>query len=161
MLASLMVPNNKVRKFEADNAFLQEKLKVSEEKHKKEIDSNLDLFSTVQMQMKIGCEAPSEDTNEESRQFLTESNCIELLNPVNPREDMVYCMNALPVEVPLYGPDGVIFVKTRQTKTVAMMMRMYANSYENLEIDKLLADHERKRTISGNSSHSHKVPSTS
>ncbi len=52
-------------------------------------------------------------------------------------------MDALPVEIPLYGPDGVIFVKTKKTKTVAMMMRMYTNSCENLEIDKLLADQER------------------
>ncbi len=52
-------------------------------------------------------------------------------------------------------------MKMRQTKTVAMMMCMYAKSWENLEIDKLLADQERKRTISGSSSHSQKDPSTS
>ncbi len=46
-LALLTVPDDKVRKLEADNAFLREKLKVSEEKRKKKIDSNLDLFSTV------------------------------------------------------------------------------------------------------------------
>ncbi len=90
-------------------------MKVSEEKLKKEIDSNLDLYSTIQMQMQ---------------------------------------MDALPDEDLLYGPDGVMFVKTRQTKTVAMMMHVYANSWENLEIDKLLSDQERKRTISGGSSHS-------
>ncbi len=121
-LASLTVPDDKVRKLETDNAFLQEKLMVSEEKCKKEIDSNLDLFSTIQMQMKSAREAPSEDTDEERRKFLTQSNCIELLNPVNSRGDTVYCMDALPVEILLYGPDGVMFVKTRQTKTVAMMM---------------------------------------
>ncbi len=101
-LASLMVPDDKVRKLEADNAFLRKKLKVSEEKSKKEIDSNLDLFSTVQMQMKNAREAPSEDTDKERRKFLTEWNCTELLNLVNPCGDMVYCMDALPVEVPLY-----------------------------------------------------------
>ncbi len=52
-------------------------------------------------------------------------------------------------------------MKMRQTKTVAMMMRVYANSWENLEIDKLLADQERKRTILDSSSHSHEDPSTS
>ncbi len=155
------VPDDKVKKLEADNAFLREKLKVSEEKRKKEIDSNLDLFSTVQMQRKSALVAPSEATDEERRKFLTETNCIELLNPVNPSGDTVYCMDTLPVEVPLYGPDGVMFVKTRQTKTVAMMMRMYTNSWENLEIDKLLADQERKRTTSSSSSHSHDDPSTS
>ncbi len=153
--------DDKVRKLETDNAFLREKLKVSEEKRKKEIDSNLDLLSTIQMQMKSAREAPSEDTDEERRKFLTESNCIELLNPVNPCGDTVYCMDDLPVEVPLYGPDGVMFVKTRQTKTVAMMMRMYANSWENQDIDKLLTDQERKRNTSGSSSHSQEDPFTS
>ncbi len=80
------------------------------------------------MQMKSDSEAPSEATDEERRKFLTESNCIELLNPVNPHCEPVYCMDALPVEIPLYGPDGVVFVKTKKTKTMAMMMRMYANS---------------------------------
>ncbi len=44
-LASLMMHDDKVRKVETDNAFLQEKLKVSEEKQKKKIDSNLDLYA--------------------------------------------------------------------------------------------------------------------
>ncbi len=34
-LASLTVPDDKVRKPETDNTFLREKLKVSEEKHRK------------------------------------------------------------------------------------------------------------------------------
>ncbi len=113
------------------------------------------------MQMKSAREAPTEDTDEERRKFLTESNCIELLNLVTPRGDTVYCMNALLVEIPLNGPDGVMFVKTRQTKTVAMMMRMYTNTWENLEIDKLLTDQERKRNTSGSSSHSQEDPSNS
>ncbi len=76
----------------------------------KEIDSNLDLYSTVQMQMKSAREAPSKATDKERKK----SNCIELLNPVNPHGEPVYCMDALPDEVPLYGPDGVMFVKTRR-----------------------------------------------
>ncbi len=127
-LASLTVPNDKVRKLEADNAFLGEMLKVSEDKRMKEIDSNLDLYSTIQMQMKCARGAPSEATDEERMKFLTESNCIELLNTVNPHGEHVYCMNALPVEIPLYGPDVDMFMKTKQTKTVAMMMGIYTNS---------------------------------
>ncbi len=50
-LASLMVPEDKVRKLEADNVFLREKLKVSEEKRKKEIDANLDLFSDAHLRL--------------------------------------------------------------------------------------------------------------
>ncbi len=52
-------------------------------------------------------------------------------------------------------------MKTKKTKTVAMMMCMYANSWENPEIDKFLDDEERKRIISGGSSHSQENPSTS
>ncbi len=44
---------------------------------------------------------------------------------------------------------------------MTMMMHMYANSWENLDIDKLLSDQERKITISGGSSHSQEDPSTS
>ncbi len=69
-------------------------------------------------------------------------------------------MDALPDEVPLYGPDGVMFLKTRNIKLVVMMMCMYTTSWENLEIDKLLADQERKRTTSGSSSQSQDDPST-
>ncbi len=54
-----------------------------------------------------------------------------------------------------------MFGKVKQTKTVDMMMHIYANSWENLEIDKLVADQERNRTISGGSSHSQEDPSTS
>ncbi len=160
-LTSPTMHDEKVRKLETDNAFLREKLKVSEEKQKKEIYSNFDLYSTVQIQMKSACGTPSEATDEEKRKFLTESNCIELLNPVNHRREPLYCMDELLDEVPLYGPDGVMFVKTRQTKTASMMMLVYTNSWENLEIDKLLSDQERKRTISGSSSHSHEDPITS
>ncbi len=105
--------------------------------------------------------APSEATDKESRNILRESNSIELLNPVNPHSERVYCMDALPVEISLYGLDRVMFMKMKKMKTVAMMMRMYANSWDNLDIDKLLADQERKRTISGGSSHSQEEPSTS
>ncbi len=76
---------------------------VSGEKRKKEIDSNLDIFSTIQMQMKSAHEAPCEATYEERKKFLSESNCIELLNLVNPCGESVYCMDALPDEVPLYS----------------------------------------------------------
>ncbi len=100
-LALLMVHDEKVRKLEANNAFLREKFKVSQDKRRKEIDSNLDLYSTVQMQMKSAYGAPSEATDEVRRKFLTESNCIELLNPVNPCDKHVYSMDALIVEIPL------------------------------------------------------------
>ncbi len=55
--------------------------------------------------MKSAHGAPSEATDQERRKFLTESNCIELMNPVNPGGERVYCMDALPIEIPLYGLD--------------------------------------------------------
>ncbi len=36
-------------------------------------------------------------------------------------------MDNLPKTVPLYGPEGVMFVKTDNPCTVAMQMRMYAD----------------------------------
>ncbi len=117
------------------------------------------LGTTIRMQMKSARTAPADASDEERKRFLSESTCIELLNPVNPQREAVYYMDALPDEVPLYGPDGVMFVKMRNSKTVAMMMSMYDNSWENLEIDNLLADQERKRTTSCSSSHSHVDPS--
>ncbi len=62
-------------------------------------------------------------------------------------------MDVLPEEFPLYSSDGVLFVKMANPKSVAMMMRMYANTCDNLEIGKLKADQERRRTTSGSSSH--------
>ncbi len=62
---------------------------------------------------------------------------------------------------PYYGPDGVLFMKTANTKSVAMMMRIYANTCDNLAIDKLKADQERRRTTSGSSSHSPDDPQPS
>ncbi len=51
-VASLSKPDDKVKKLEIDNVFLQEKLQVSEEKLKTERDSNINLFSTVRMNLK-------------------------------------------------------------------------------------------------------------
>ncbi len=81
------------------------------------------------------------------------ATCIELLSPVDLKVELTYCMDVLPDEFPLYGPDCVLFVKTANPKSVAMMMRMYANTWDNMEIAKLKADQERSRTTSGSSSH--------
>ncbi len=79
-LALRMMHDEKVKKLETDNSFLQEKLNVSEDERKKEMDSNLNLYSTVKMHMKSARVAPSDASDEEMRRFLSESNCIELLN---------------------------------------------------------------------------------
>ncbi len=70
-------------------------------------------------------------------------------------------MDVLPDKFPLYSTDGVLFMKTANPKSVAMMMRMYANTWDNLEINQLKADQERRRTTSGSSSHSPDDPQPS
>ncbi len=65
------------------------------------MDCNLDIYSTIKMQMMSARVAPSDASDEERRRFLSESNCIELLNPANLLVKK-YCMDALPDEIPLY-----------------------------------------------------------
>ncbi len=160
-VASLMKPDDKVKILEIDNAFLREKLQVSEEKLKTEINSNIILFSTIRMNLKASKEATLGSTDEERKRFLSEATCIELLSPVDLKRESTYCMDVLPEEFPLHGPDGVLFIKTTNPKSVAMMIRMYTSTWDNLEIDKLKADQERRRTTSGSSSHSLDEPQPS
>ncbi len=112
------------------------------------------------MNLKVSKEATLGSTDEERKTILSGATCIELLSPVDPKGESIYCMDVLPEEFPLYSPDGVFFMKTANPKSVAMMMRMYANTWDNLEIDKLMADQER-RTTSGSSSHSPDDPQPS
>ncbi len=118
----------------------------------------MDLYSTVRLNLKVSKEAALGSTDEERKRFLSGANCIELLSPVNPHGEAVYCMDTLSAEVNLYG---VMIMKTNDPKSVAMMMHMYANSWDNLEIDKLRADQERRRNASGSSSHSQDNPKPS
>ncbi len=129
-------------------------MKVYDEKLKIEGDSNINLFSTVRMNLKALKQAALGTTNEERESFLSGANCKELLSLVDPKQESTYCMDALPDELPLYGPDVVLFMKMANPKSVAIMMRMYPNTWDNLEIDKLKADQDRRRTTSGSSSHS-------
>ncbi len=50
--------------------------------------------------------------------------------------------------VPLYGLEGVTFVKTDNPCIVAMQMRMYPDSWNNLNIEKLKEKQERQMTSS-------------
>ncbi len=78
-----MKPDDKVKKLETDIAFLREKLKVSDEKMKIERDSNINLYSTVRMNLKASKEATLGTTDKE-RIFL-KSGAMELLSPVHPK----------------------------------------------------------------------------
>ncbi len=64
-VASLMKTDDKVKKLEADIPFLWEKLKVSNEKLKIERDSNINLYSTVGMNLKAAKEANLGTTDKE------------------------------------------------------------------------------------------------
>ncbi len=110
-------------KLETDNAFLREKLKLSEEKLNKERIANANLFITITMMKKAAQSAPS-GLNEDIIQFLASTNCIELVNPVDHKGEETYCFDSMPVQVPLYGPDGVSFINTNNPKLVAMMMKL-------------------------------------
>ncbi len=113
------------------------------------------------MNLKATKEATLGTTDEKRNIFLSGANYIELVSPVNLKGEATYYMDVLPDEFPLYGSDGVLFVKMANPKSVAMMMCMYANTSDNLEIDKLKADQKKRRTASGSSSHSPDNPQPS
>ncbi len=74
--------------------------------------------------------------DEDKKDFLSTTNCIEILNPVSPRGNMVGLMNNYPETVPIYGPDSCMFMKTDEPRAVGVMMRMTAESWVRLEKDK-------------------------
>ncbi len=63
-------------------------------------------------------------------------------------------METLPDMVPHYCLEGMWFVKSDNPLTLTMQMRMYADSWDNLNVDKLKENQERQRTTSGGSSSS-------
>ncbi len=113
------------------------------------------------MNLKSLKEASLGSTDEERKISLSGATCIELPSPVDPKAELTYCIDVLPEEFPLYIPDGVLFMKTANLKSVVMMMQMYANTLDNLEIDKLKVDQERRMTTSGSLSHSPDDPQPS
>ncbi len=140
------------RKLEAENKFLKEKLKVSAQKLSKEEESNTNLFMTVKMAKETVFTDRASATNEEKEQFLSETNCMELLDPVDLKGETTYIMDNQLKTVLLYGPEGVMFVKTDNPCTVAMQMCMYSDSWDNLNLEELKEKQERNRTTSGSSS---------
>ncbi len=159
--ASLIVSDCKVMKLEKENAFLKEKLAVSKEKLKTEREANINLYSTVRLNQKSSHVASLGSTDKERKRLLSSDNCIELVNPVDPQGAPAYCMDTLPETAPLYGPEGVLFMKTENPRSAGMLIRMYADTSDNLDIDKFKEKQERKRTTSGGSSSSHGDPQLS
>ncbi len=95
---------------------------------------------THSQELKLG------STDKEKKRFLTGTNCVELLNPVDPKGETTCLLETLPGMVPLYGPEGVIFVKTENPRTMAMQMLMYTDSWDHLNVEKLKEKQERQRT---------------
>ncbi len=132
---------------------MKEKVDVSREKLVKEVEANINLYSIIMMAKDISNkEMVTGSTDEERKMFLTVANCVELLNPMDPKGNTIYFMETLPNAVPLYVPEGVMFVKTDNPQTMAMQMRLYADSWDNVNVDKLKEKQERERTTSGGSS---------
>ncbi len=103
---------------------------------------------------KLAKESTAGSSDEERKMFLTVANCVELLNPMYTKGNTIYFMEMLPNAIPLYGAEGVMFVKTDNTPTVAMQMRLYADTWDNLNVGKLKEKQERERTMSCGSSSS-------
>ncbi len=127
--ANLITSDGTNRKMNTEIKFLKEKFTVSKEKLDREIEANTNLFIIIRMTH----DTPSQElkpgsTDEEKNKFLSGANCVELLNPVDRKGETTYLLEMLPGIVPLYGPEGVTFVKTDNPHTVPMQMRMYADS---------------------------------
>ncbi len=92
---------------------------------------------------------------EETRKFLAQSNCIEVVDPIDHKGDNVYCIDSLPATVPLYGPDCIQFFKTEKPCVLAKVVRMNADSQEFLNVEELKIKQERYRKQSCESEVSH------
>ncbi len=125
-------------KLKTENNFLREKLKVSADKLNREVESNTNLFTTIKMAMETAFrDSLDSATNKEMKRFLSETNCMELLDTVDPKVETIYFLESLLKTVPLYGPEGTTFVKTDNPCTVAMQMHMYADSWDILNLEEL------------------------
>ncbi len=129
MAAELIKYRESNRKLKVEVDFLKKKIVVSADKLNKEVDSNTNLIISVKMAKESIFPMPA--TDEDRRQFLSHTNCMELLNPVELKGDSIYCLDKLPMAVPIYGPEGVMFVKTDKPRTIAIQMSLYADSWDN------------------------------
>ncbi len=66
------------------------------------------------------------------------------MRPINHKGDDIYCLASLPVTVPLYGPESVVFVKTEKPCLLTMQMCLNADSWELLNVEELMAKHNRR-----------------
>ncbi len=104
----------------------------------KEVEANSNLYSTIRMTKHTSVkEMTAGSTDEERKKFLTGANYVELLNPVDKKGSTIYFIETLPNAMPLYGLEGVMLVKTNNSSTVTLQMKLYADSWDNLNVDKL------------------------
>ncbi len=96
----------------------------------------MNLFTSVKMAKETNFpDFPSPASDEDRRAFLSQTNCMELLNPMDLKGDSIYLLDNLPKAMPLYRPEGVTFVKTDKPRTIAMQMCLYSDSWANLDIE--------------------------
>ncbi len=116
----------------------------------------MNLFASVKLAKEaLNPEFPTASTNEEKRHFLAQTNCIEVLDPVDLKGKSTYLLETLPKIMPLYWPEGVTLVKTEKQHTMAMQLHLFADSWDHLDIQELKEKQERRRTTSYESSSSH------
>ncbi len=112
----------------------------------KKIEPNLNLFTSVKLAREaLSSETSAAVTTEEKRCFVVEPNCIEVLDPVDLKGEFTNLLETILNVVPLYGPEGVMFVKTDKPHTLAMQMHVFINSWDHLNIKELKEKQERKR----------------
>ncbi len=147
--------NNCILKLRSNVKFLKEKCKVSAENLNREEESNTNLFTTIKMAKEtVFTDRPDSATNEEKKKFLSETNCMELLNTVYLKGETTYLIESLLNTVPLYRPEDVMFVKTDNQLTVALQICMYTDYWDNFNVKELNEKQERRITTSGGSSSS-------
>ncbi len=124
-----------------------------EDKLTKEKEANINLYSTVMMNKESKDPTPG-SFDKPKKKFLSDTCCIEIRNPEPLQGATVVCMDTYPAHVPVNGPDGIMFLETKDPRAVAMIMKQFAKTWKELDLPHLLEKQERKRTTSYESSSS-------
>ncbi len=111
----------------------------------------MNLYSTIRMTKQASAkETTTGSTDKERKKFLTGANCVELLDPE--RGHNILHGDATDHCTPLWPRR--CDVKTDSPRTMAMQIRLYADSWDNTNVADLKERQERERTTSCGSSSS-------
>ncbi len=151
----LITANARYQKYKDEVACLKLENTQLITKLEKEIKDNVHLHTGWQMlQSQVTSTQSSDTVNTEKIKFLAEANCIKVVDPVYQGDNM-YCIDTLPVTVPLYGPKRVHFLKTEKPCVLAKHMRMNADPWELLNVEELKTKQERHMKQSSESEATH------